>query len=101
MMALCLIQEYCHDLFETRLFVLILLVDSVSPMLLSDFLARDLFFRTSRILNQKFSRGFASFKVLDINGRKVKDSEASLEFFRSLSRGKQFPIRISFLREVI
>jgi len=38
-------------------------------------------------------------EVLDINGRKVKDSEASLEFFRSLSRGKQFPIRISFLRE--
>jgi len=38
-------------------------------------------------------------EVLDINGRKVQDSEASLEFFRSLSRGKQFPIRISFLRE--
>jgi len=38
-------------------------------------------------------------EVLDINGRKVKDSEASLEFFRSLARGKQFPIRISFLRE--
>jgi len=38
-------------------------------------------------------------EVLDINGRKVKDSEASLEFFRSLARGKQLPIRISFLRE--
>merc|ERR1719192_3166428 len=38
-------------------------------------------------------------EVLEINGLPVKDSEASLEFFRSLCRGKQFPIQVTFLRE--